>query len=61
MGTMSVIEHKYADRESMLEDLYQVFIEDLQQQSPATLLLSGGSTPGPLYRKLSDLGIDNAA
>ena len=55
---MSIIEHKYADRESMLEDLYQVFIKDLQQQSPATLLLSGGSTPGPLYRKLSDARLD---
>ena len=55
---MSIIEHKYADRESMLEDLYQVFIQDLQQQSPATLLLSGGSTPGPLYRKLSGAKLD---
>ena len=45
-------------RESMLEDLYQVFVKDLQQQSPATLLLSGGSTPGPLYRKLSDARLD---
>lgn len=55
---MSVIEHKYADRESMLEDLYQVFIQELQQHSPATLLLSGGSTPGPLYRKLSAAKLD---
>lgn len=55
---MSVIEHKYADRESMIEDLYQVFVKDLQQQSPATLLLSGGSTPGPLYRKLSGAKLD---
>lgn len=50
---MSVIEHKFADREAMIEDLYQVFVRDMQQQAAPTLLLSGGSTPGPLYQKLS--------
>ncbi len=54
---MSSIEHKFPDRGALIDALYQVVVSDLeqslQQQSRATLLLSGGSTPAPLYRKLS--------
>lgn len=54
---MTVIEHKFNDRNELIENLTQVFTHDLQQalelQASATLLLSGGSTPAPLYRRLS--------
>ncbi|MBT8434351.1 MAG: 6-phosphogluconolactonase [Gammaproteobacteria bacterium] len=54
---MAIIEHKFSDRAELIEALYQVFTTDLQQaldqQSVATLLLSGGSTPAPLYQQLS--------
>jgi len=54
---MAIIEHKFNDRAELIEALYQVLASDLQQaldrQSSATLLLSGGSTPAPLYRQLS--------
>lgn len=54
---MAVIEHKLNDRDELIENLTRVFTNDLQQaldqQASATLLLSGGSTPAPLYRRLS--------
>ncbi|MDH3631011.1 MAG: 6-phosphogluconolactonase [Gammaproteobacteria bacterium] len=54
---MAIIEHKFNDRAELIEALYQVFTADLQQaldqHASATLLLSGGSTPAPLYRQLS--------
>jgi 6-phosphogluconolactonase len=59
---MSIIEHKFTDRAAMIEALYQVFSKDLgqalQQQSSATLLLSGGSTPIPLYQQVSTASIN---
>lgn len=59
---MSVIEHKFSDRDVLIENLSRVFVGDLQQaleqQSSATLLLSGGSTPAPLYRRLSKADLD---
>jgi len=58
---VSIIEHKFTDRAAMIESLYQVFSKDLaqalQQQSSATLLLSGGSTPIPLYQRISTANI----
>lgn len=54
---MTIIEHKYNDRGEMIDALYRAFLEDLRQL-PATLLLSGGSTPGPLYQKLSQADLD---
>ena len=46
----------------MLETLYQVVVDDLElaleQNSQATLLLSGGSTPAPLYQRLSSANLD---
>lgn len=59
---MNTIEHKYNDRVELTEALCQVFIGDLrralEQQSVATLLLSGGSTPVPLYQQLSKADLD---
>ena len=45
-----------------MEAVFQTVVADLeqalQQRSAATLLLSGGSTPAPLYRKLSQTALD---
>lgn len=54
---MTVKVNKFDDRESMVEALQQEFSLQLQQaldqRQQATLLLSGGSTPEPLYQQLS--------
>ncbi len=59
---MSAIVHRFADRASMVDALQQVFVQQLQQalaqRQQATLLLSGGSTPEPLYRQLSGIELD---
>jgi 6-phosphogluconolactonase len=59
---MTINEHQFENREAMLAALYRVFVDDLEQalvqQSTATLLLSGGSTPVPLYRSLSAAKLD---
>ena len=55
-------EHKFTDREQMLDALYDAVVADLEQalatRAPATLLLSGGSTPAPLYRRLANAPLD---
>ena len=59
---MAIIEHKFNDRAELIEALHQVFTADLKQaldqQASATLLLSGGSTPAPLYQQLSKAYLD---
>lgn len=55
---MTVNEHKFETRAAMIDELYRVIVTELKRQSPATLLLSGGSTPGPLYRKLANADLD---
>jgi 6-phosphogluconolactonase len=59
---MTIIDHKFEHAEAMLEALYQQVVEDLenalQTRASATLLLSGGSTPAPLYRRLSQASLD---
>jgi 6-phosphogluconolactonase len=59
---MTIQEKQFDNRETMFDALYQVFIEDieaaLQRQGSASLLLSGGSTPAPLYRRLSEAEVD---
>lgn len=56
-----ITEHLFKDSESLMEELHSVFIksieEDLKAYNKATLLLSGGSTPGPLYQRLSSAAI----
>ena len=54
---MSIKEQLFDDREAATDAVYRVFVDELQRL-PATLLLSGGSTPGPLYRKLSQADLD---
>jgi len=59
---MPVTEQVFTDREQLLEALYTAMVADLEQAIdaglPATLLLSGGSTPAPLYRRLADAPLD---
>jgi 6-phosphogluconolactonase len=59
---MSIIEHKFTDRNELIENLTRVFMNDLQQalgqKISATLLLSGGSTPAPLYQRLSTANLN---
>ena len=59
---MSTIERKFNDRAELIDGVYRVFIDSLrralEQQSAATILLSGGSTPAPLYRQLSSADLD---
>lgn len=59
---MSPIEHRFEDRESLLDGLYPEVIGELEKslarQSTTTLLVSGGSTPAPLYRRLSGADLD---
>ena len=59
---MPVSEHKFTAREQMLDALYDSMVADLEQalsaQARVTLLLSGGSTPAPLYRRLANAPLD---
>lgn len=59
---MPRIEHKFTDRASMTEELFHVFTDDLEKalvnKDSATLLLSGGSTPAPLYSLVSTASLD---
>ena len=59
---MSSIEHKFENRNELLESLYRLCVDELAQvlerEASATLLLSGGSTPAPLYRRLSAADLD---
>ena len=59
---MTIIEHRFNDRETMLGALYEQICDDLVKQlqlrDSASLLLSGGSTPAPLYRRLSRASLD---
>lgn len=55
-------EHRFESREALLDALYGEVLTcletDLQQSGQATALLSGGSTPGPLYERLSQAELD---
>ena len=59
---MPVNEHLFEDRDALIEalrgDIVARLGEALGQQGRATLLLSGGSTPAPLYRALSAEPLD---
>lgn len=59
---MPTIEHKFTDRAELIDSLYQALVEELQQalaqHSSTTILLSGGSTPVPLYRQLSSADLN---
>ena len=59
---MSTIERKFNNRAELIDSVHQVFIDSLrktlEQRSSATILLSGGSTPAPLYRQLSSADLE---
>ena len=54
-------EYKFNDREALIDSLSKEIIDKLEkaisQKGKATLLVSGGSTPKPLFEKLSSLNI----
>lgn len=57
-----IYEYRFDDRETMIQRLYSVMTDcigrDLQQHDGATVLLSGGSSPGPLYQRLAQAPLD---
>lgn len=57
-----VEEHLFTDRSTLLDILVQdcqhYLQEDLTGKGRATLLVSGGSTPAPLYQALSETDLD---
>jgi 6-phosphogluconolactonase len=59
---MTVIDNRFDDRDSMFAALYREIVDAIQaaikRDNRATLLLSGGSTPAPLYRQLSNAVLD---
>jgi 6-phosphogluconolactonase len=56
VGMMSRIEHLFNDQETLIEALSQSILSNLQkaidETGKASLLVSGGSTPKPLFEKL---------
>jgi 6-phosphogluconolactonase len=59
---MTIQASQFDSREAMFDALYALFIKDietaLQRKGSASLLLSGGSTPAPLYHRLSKAAVD---
>jgi 6-phosphogluconolactonase len=59
---MSIREFTFASREQMLSALYEHVIDELETSLKAheqvSLFLSGGSTPGPLYKSLAEAALD---
>ncbi|WP_439133993.1 6-phosphogluconolactonase [Pseudomaricurvus sp.] len=55
-------EYRFESREALLNALYDDVMtclsSDLQEKGQATALLSGGSTPGPLYERLSHADLE---
>ncbi len=55
-------EYRFESRQQLLDALYkdveQALTEDLSEHQQVSLLLSGGSTPGPLYERLSNVELD---
>jgi 6-phosphogluconolactonase len=59
---MTIQAKQFDNREAMFDALYAALIEGietaLKRQGSASLLLSGGSTPAPIYRRLSQAEVD---
>jgi 6-phosphogluconolactonase len=57
-----ITEYRFPSRDALLEALYQEIEsslrQDLANNEQVSLLLSGGSTPGPLYQRLSSVDLD---
>ena len=61
VGTMSRIEHAFKEQEDLIEALTQSIVKNLQEaidkNGKASLLVSGGSTPRPLFKKLRKVAL----
>ncbi len=59
---MTVTEHRFDDRDALIAALKQTVVSQLETalagDRRATLLLSGGTSPAPLYRGLSAVALD---
>lgn len=59
---MTVVEHFFDSREAMIDAVYKdvndSLSEALQARDKAALMVSGGSSPAPIYRRLSDADFD---
>lgn len=59
---MSRVEHAFSDQETLIEALSQSIVANLQkaidERGKASLLVSGGSTPKPLFEKLRKTVLD---
>jgi 6-phosphogluconolactonase len=62
VGTMSRSVHAFSEQGSLIEALSQSILENLQkaieEKGKASLLVSGGSTPKPLFEKLRKAVLD---
>lgn len=61
VGTMSNVEHKFKKQEDLVTALTQSIVKNLQEAiekyGKASLIVSGGSTPKPLFKKLRQVPI----
>ncbi|MDG1707125.1 MAG: 6-phosphogluconolactonase [Emcibacteraceae bacterium] len=59
---MKITEHKFESRVELIECLFPTVLEHLKEglrkSDVASMLLSGGTTPGPLYNKLSNVDLE---
>ncbi len=59
---IEISEYKFENREALFGDLHAEIVKRLslaiENNGVASMLLSGGTTPGPLYRALSETDID---
>ncbi len=62
---MTIIAHQFETRDALFKALHGVVVGDLerslQRKATASLMLSGGSTPIPLYHSLSSATLDWAS
>jgi len=59
---MAIVAHRFDTRDALFETLQEVIVADIERAlrhgASASLLLSGGSTPAPLYRGLAEARLD---
>ena len=59
---VKITEYKFENRDELIETLFPTVLDHLKdgiaKRDAASMLLSGGTTPGPLYEKLSNTDLD---
>ncbi|MDG1859701.1 MAG: 6-phosphogluconolactonase, partial [Emcibacteraceae bacterium] len=59
---LDITEHKFKTRDELIATLFPTVLDYLKdgiaKRDGASMLLSGGTTPGPLYEKLSNVALD---